>query len=77
MAAGGRTVRPGQGAARIERLVRPDGLIFARPLANETGARQTYGGRTEMAKKPYIIALEEHYQDPEVKQTRRRPRRWS
>src|SRR6201981_4238183 len=26
------------------------------------------GRRRGMAKKPYIIALEEHYQDPEVKQ---------
>jgi hypothetical protein len=29
------------------------------------------------AKKPYIIALEGHYQDPEVKQLGGRPQRWS
>jgi hypothetical protein len=32
-------VRPGSGAAWIERLVRSDGLIFARP-ATQAGARQ-------------------------------------
>ena len=35
--------------------------------ANYAGARQDTR-EAGMAKKPYIIALEEHYQDPEVKQ---------
>src|SRR5271167_1620187 len=39
-AAGGRAVRPDQDAARIECLVRPDGLIFAPTLATQPGARQ-------------------------------------
>jgi hypothetical protein len=37
-------------------------------LATQAGRAPGIGGRTEMAKKPYIIALEEHYLDPEVKQ---------
>jgi hypothetical protein len=61
-----RRTRLGRG---MDRVPRSAGWFNLRAsLANQDGARQAYGGRTEMAKKPYIIAIEEHHQDPEVRQ---------
>src|ERR1700726_3622506 len=62
---GTRPRRPTRGGRGPDRVPGTAGWFNLRA----TGRREPgIGGRTEMAKKPYIIALEEHYQDPEVKQ---------